>query len=31
MAGHAGGITAYARQFTQLVEQAVEATSENEQ
>jgi len=30
-ASHVGGITVYARQFTQLVEQAVEATSENEQ
>ena len=30
-ASHVGGITVYARQFTQLVERAVEATSENEQ
>ena len=30
-ASHVGGITVYARQFTQLVERAVEATSQNEQ
>ena len=30
-ASHVGGITVYARQFTQLVERAIETTSENEQ
>jgi hypothetical protein len=30
-ASHVGGITVYARQFTQLVERAIEATSENQQ
>jgi hypothetical protein len=30
-ASHVGGITVYARQFTQLVERAIESTSENKQ